>query len=190
MAEHAHTTTPASATRRRDTRPAGGVLDRRSPPAPLAAPFPYKPKGKVRAEVRHFFDGIAPQDEVYACMLRGTCMAPTINDGDMALVSPIEPPQPGDFVLLAPARGGTPWLKRLVMAPLIPVGTRLHPSSDVSPVVIAEMLNPHKQFMISTDRLVAMHRVVGVIGKDEVGAARAAVVPVRKSGRRRTREAV
>ncbi len=150
--------------------------------------FPGAPNGVIRPEPRHFFDGVV-QPDAYGCPLSGTCMAPVLNDGDMLLLSPAGLPQPGNFVLLIPAQGGTPWLKRLVLAPMLPVGNPLHPDSDVAPVLIVDMLNPPRRFIVSTDRLAAMHRVVGVIRKEEVAAARTAAARVRKPARPRKGEA-
>ena len=145
--------------------------------------------GTVRPQPHHFLDSVVRPD-AYGCLLRGDCLAPEINNGDMALVSPSELPQAGDLVVLYSKNGGTPWLKRLVMAPMVPVGTALHPSSDVALLVIVEMLNPPHRFRVPTDQLAAMHRVIGVIPKDAVAVACAATRgrrhpagPVRVHGR-------
>ena len=157
-----------------------------SSPAPGGAGGPPDQpiKGTIRPTAAHFFGGeVIPGS--YAAPLSGTCLEPVMFDGDMALVSPTELPQVGDLVVLYSVKGGTPWLKRLVMAPLFPVG-KLHPDSDVVPIVVVEMLNPPKQFMIGSDRLSAMHRVVGMIRKDEVEALRnLPAQPVPKPARRR-----
>ena len=185
MANHAHTTTPAPATRRA-AREAGGVLDRRDGSAAAAvtaapATLDRPVTGHVRPSANHFLDGV-PRPDAYGCNLQGNCLEPQMFDGDMALASPSETPQVGDLVVLHPANGGTSWLKRLVMAPMFPVGTPLHPDSDVMSVVVVEMVNPPKQFMIPIDRLKAMHRVVGIIPKAELAALR---VPLSKPKQRR-----
>ena len=178
MAKHA-SSTPASATRRTAARPVGGALDRRS--LPPDAPT----KGTVRPTAAHFF-GVAIVPDAYGAPLHGDCLEPVMCDGDMALVSPTELPDVGDLVVLYHVKGGTPWLKRLVMAPLVPVGLPLHPDSDVVPMVAVEMLNPPKQFMFGSDQLRAMHKVVGLIRKDEVEALRnLPPVPAPKPARRR-----
>ncbi len=147
-------------------------------PAQLAG----APRGTIRPQAAHFFDGTVPAD-AYGCPLRGDCLAPEINDGDMALASPSAVPKVGDFVVLYGKDGGTPWLKRLVMLPGVPVGTPLHPDSDVMFLVVVEMLNPPRQFNIPLDRLSAMHAVVGMIPKAKVAALRDLATPVQASRR-------
>jgi hypothetical protein len=151
-------------------------------PAQLAA----APRGTVRPQPSHFFDGTVPAD-AYGCPLHGDCLSPDIKDGDMALASPSAEARPGDFVVLYFASGAPPQIKRLVMAPGVPVGTKLHPDSDVQFLVVVEMLNPPRQLMAPIDRLTAMHKVVGLIRKDEVAALRnlpplpaAAIKPARR----------
>ena len=136
-------------------------------PAQLAA----APRGTIRPTAAHFFDGTVFAD-TYGCRVHGDCLFPEIKDGDMALASPSAEPLRGDFVVLHFASGAPPQIKRLVMAPGIPVGTKLHPDSDVQFLVVVEMLNPPRQLMAPINRLTAMHKVVGLIRKDEVAALR------------------
>ena len=75
-------------------------------------------------------------------------------------------------------------LHRDLLAPGVPVGTKLHPDSDVQFLVVVEMLNPPRQLMAPINRLTAMHKVVGLIRKDEVAALRN-LPPLPKPARRR-----
>ena len=103
----------------------------------MAGAAPIQPG--IRPTAAHFFGGkVFPGS--YAAPLSGTCLEPVMFDGDMALVSPTELPQVGDLVVLYSVKGGTPWLKRLVMAPMFRVGMPLHPDSEVLPIVAVEML--------------------------------------------------
>ena len=168
-------TTPATLARRRHTRAAPGALDRReadAAPAPSGPPPGYTARrGTVRPTDAHFFGGVLLLD-AYGCPLKGDCLSPEINEGDMPLVSPSAEPKEGDFVVLYFVSGAVPLMKRLVMAPMVPIGTKLHPDSDVMPIVVVEMLNPPRQLITTIDKLTAMHKVVGLIRKDDVAALR------------------
>ena len=131
------------------------------------APSPVRDTVQINPE--HFPNG--PDPDAYAVVLAGTCLEPHAMDGDMAICSPAAPIRAGCIVTLWPAVG-SPVIKRLVLEPMSPVGTPLHPDSDVVPLVIVEALNPPRQFMIRVDRLKAMHAVVGFYRKDEIDAVR------------------
>ncbi len=137
---------------------------------------PVKPN---RVAIRPEWFPNAPDPDAYALVLKGTCLEPKLRDGEMAICSPAALIEPGRFVALWPADGSPPILKRLVMEPLVPVGTKLHPDSDVVPIVVVEMLNPPKQLVIRIDKLKAMHRVVGVYREEEIADAR---IPGEKGG--------
>jgi hypothetical protein len=170
MAKNAPTTRATLARRRyvrsSDIPPSVPATDTSGPPDGFTAR-----QGTIRPSPHHFFTGSIPAN-AYGAPLLGNCLEPELFDGDMALVSPIQEPQAGDFVVLYPVAGGMPKLKRLVMTPMFPVGTPLHPDSDVMPMVMVEMLNPPQQLMVTVDKLKAMHKVVGLIRKDEVDALR------------------
>ena len=124
--------------------------------------------GVVRLNPDHFPNG--PDPDAYATNVVGDCMAPEINSGDMVIVSPAAPVEVGKFVVLWPADGSRPWVKRLCMAPRVPVGTPVHPSSEVVDAVVVEMLNPHRVAAIEITRLRAMHRVVGIYREEDLPA--------------------
>ena len=158
MAKTAHST-PAPIARRRGSQPAIGALD-------VRPDLPGNAIGTIHARADHFFDRVIRAD-CYAAKVNGTCCSPTFDTGDVALVSTIEPPTVGDFVVLHPVDGSTPLLKRLVIPPLLPIGTDPHPASTVVSVVLVETLSPGRLIGIRANSLTAMHRVVGAIPRDE-----------------------
>jgi hypothetical protein len=70
------------------------------------------------------------------------------------------PYEPDDFVVLRWKDGRLPSIKRLRMA-APPGWERWHPESEVVPFVVVEQLNPPKRYGATTDKLSAIHRVVG-----------------------------
>ncbi len=142
---------------------------------------PVKPN---RVAIRPEWFPNAPDPDAYALVLKGRCLEPELHDGEMAICSPAAPIEVGRFVALWPADGSQPILKRLVMEPLVPVGTKLHPDSDVVPIVVVEMLNPRRQLAIRIDKLKAMHRVVGAYRAKEIAGARIPPVPTRSRRRK------
>ena len=95
--------------------------------------------------------------EVYVAPVTGDCLAPDINDGDQALVSPATWPEPGDFVIVWP-KVGPPKVKRLVLQ--VPKWTAA-PGSEVMPLVVLQQTNPPRSFGIGMDRVRAVHKVIG-----------------------------
>ncbi len=72
----------------------------------------HEPIGRLRIP-RKYLDG-CDDPEVYAAPVTGDCLAPDINDGDQALVSPATWPEPCDFVIVWP-KDGSPAIKQLVL---------------------------------------------------------------------------
>ena len=182
MAERAHTTPTTLPRKNNCTLNSPALGGAGAPPEGYTAQ-----QGTVRPTEAHFFSGAFVPD-AYGCVLKGDCLAPEINDGDMALASPSREALEGDFVILYFTNGAAAQIKRLVMAPMVPVGTKLHSDSDVLPIVMVEMLNPPRQLATTIDKLTAMHKVVGLIRRDEVAALRnldAAAFVVSKPTRQR-----
>ena len=129
-------------------------------------------KGVLQVRPDHFFDGVV-RPPAYGVELSGTCMQPEINDGDLAIVSATELPQVGDYVaLFTPRRGASPLIKQLVMAPVFLVGTEALAQSDLMPLVIVSMLKPPRRLCFWSDELTAMHRVVGLVRREELATVR------------------
>ena len=137
---------PSSSTVRRVRRPA-------APEAKSIVPFPG-----------------ATFPELYAMKLSGDCLAPDLMDGDEVKFSSVEPPVVGEFCIfimrpeLVRPGGMQCMIKRMVMAPppYVKLPFREHPDSEVHALVIAEQLNPRRQYMIKCENLLAIHKFVGV----------------------------
>ena len=100
----------------------------------------------------------------------GDCLAPDIPDGAVAVFDKTEPVRPGDiciFVFLphivVPGMFQC-MTKRLVIGvpPYVTFPWREHPKSELRALVIAEQMNPPKQYMVACDKLMAIHRFVGL----------------------------
>lgn len=108
--------------------------------------------------------------ELYAMKLSGDCLAPELMDGDEVKFSSVEPPVVGDFCIfimrpeLVPRGGMQCIIKRMVMAPppYVKLPFRENPKSEVHALVMAEQLNPRRQFMINCEHLLAIHKFAGV----------------------------
>lgn len=117
--------------------------------------------------------------DVYASIARGNCLEPVYQDGTCLVFSKTEKPKPGDFVGLwlrqdevgldRPARR----VKRLVLAlPDIKLPCRLHPGSEVEPLVVVEQLNPPRTYSIGISHVLAIHKVIGTATENGDGTAR------------------
>lgn len=108
--------------------------------------------------------------ELYAMKLSGDCLAPELMDGDEVKFSSIEPPAVGDFCIfimrpeLVQPGGMQCITKRMVMAPppYVKLPYRENPKSEVHALVVAEQLNPRRQYFIPCEKLLAIHKFVGV----------------------------
>ena len=103
-----------------------------------------------------------PTDDpsVYGLIVRGDCFAPTILDGDSMVVSPTTPITPGMLVVFYSHHHPEPMLKRLE-SQLPDVPFRMHPESDVEPMVSVSMDNPRNRLMFRASILEAAHACVG-----------------------------
>ncbi|NQW09544.1 MAG: hypothetical protein HQ481_06655 [Alphaproteobacteria bacterium] len=146
----------------------GGALSAISPPSSRAV---RRVPSRVAPEVKPivpFRDATFP--ELYAMKLSGDCLAPDLMDGDEVKFSSVEPPVVGDFCIfimqpeLVPRGGMQCIIKRMVMAPppYVKLPFRENPQSEVHALVMAEQLNPRRQFMIKCEHLLAIHKFVGV----------------------------
>ncbi len=105
--------------------------------------------------------------KIYALKLEGDCMVPHFRAGHFAVLSPLVPYTPGDFVCLffkhrlPENHNSNILLKRLVLAPWPGYQFGGTMRGDVTPIVIAEQLNPKLQFRIDCNDLLAVHKVIG-----------------------------
>ena len=112
----------------------------------------------------------------YAMRVRGDCLAPAIKGGDAVLVDQRQSYKVGDLVCVfleaeCVAPGNTNvGLKRLVMnmLPGITFPYRAHPDSNIMPVLVCEQDNPHWQYTIPADQILAIHRCMGLVPDDVV----------------------
>lgn len=119
-----------------------------------------------------FIDPTTLPDE-YAMRVRGDCLAPAIKAGDAVLFDQRQPFAPGDLVgvyLKAECSGGSTnvGLKRLVMnmMPGVTYPYQAHPDSNIMPVLVCEQDNPHRQYTIPADQILAIHRCMGLVPDD------------------------
>ncbi len=132
----------------------------RTLPGPLPADTPLL--GTIRVP-----PGMVGDDtEAYVLICDGDCLSPEANDGDYVVASPNAPLARGKLGVLYP-KGGKPALKKMVMVPP-PSMMTAHPDSELMPLVIFEQLNPPRGYLVTVDKLEAVHGVLGVIPKDEV----------------------
>lgn len=103
-------------------------------------------------------------------VVKGDCMSPEIRNNDLAYFDKHEPVKAGDTVmmlfrpeLVKPGQMQAQ-VKRLVTN--VPHWVKFpfedHPKSDVLALVIAEMLNPPRQFTVRCRDLLALHKCIGV----------------------------
>ena len=110
-----------------------------------------------------------PTDDpaVYGLIVRGDCLAPTILDGDSLVVSPAAPITPGMVVVFHFYNyPGQPSIKRLE-SQLPDVPFRMHPKSEVEPIVFVSMDNPRKRLMFRASILEAAHACIGFMRADK-----------------------
>jgi hypothetical protein len=102
----------------------------------------------------------------YIVKCSGHCMTPLVPDGTPALADTTAKLAAGDLALiyfrpeLVKPGEFQASLKRLVLAspPFVRFPFKDHPESNVRAVIIAEMLNPPRRFVIRCDNLLGIHR--------------------------------
>ena len=111
----------------------------------------------------------------YILHCRGNCMMPEVQDGAPILVDKRQTAQAGDLAVIyfKPGHeiaGQLSMLKRLVMAPppYVTLPYKEHPRSDVRAVVILEMANPPRRFVVECQDLLAIHRCLGPLPKEAI----------------------
>ena len=116
-----------------------------------------------------FIDPTTLPDE-YAMRVRGDCLAPAINAGDAVLFDQRQPCKAGDLVgvyLKEGCYGGSTsvGLKRVVMnmMPGVTYPYQAHPDSNIMPVLVCEQDQPHRQYTIPADQILAIHRCMGLV---------------------------
>jgi hypothetical protein len=136
-------------------------------PSPHLHPAPH---GGALRRPEIVFPDVASIPETYAMQLRGSCLDPELMDGDEVVFTSTEPPMAGEFAIfilrpeLVSPGGVQSMIKRLVMAPppYVTLPWRENPKSTAHAVVVAEQLNPGRQYFIKCERLLAVHRFVRV----------------------------
>ena len=141
------------------------------------------PQAKRKTTTRHApaepaINHIDPSQlpDVYGMRVAGDCMAPEIPDGSLLHFDKREPVKAGDTVIiyarpeLVRPGGMQAQVKRLVLAipDCVKFPFRQHPDSNVSPLIIAEMLNPPRQLMINCSDVLAVHKCMGPLSEDQV----------------------
>ena len=119
-----------------------------------------------------FIDPAALPDK-YAMRVIGDCMAPRLSDGEQAVFSKIEKPEPGDLVALfyhpdcVPAEHLPIQIKQLVLAPpfYVTFPWKENPKSDVHALVCVAMTTPPRQFYVECSKLLAIHKFIGTQGQ-------------------------
>ena len=119
-------------------------------------------------EPSNFIDPTTLPDE-YAMRVRGDCLAPAIKGGDAILVDQRQPYAVGDLVrvFLKPEWVAPGCTKRRAQAAhhehaaRRDLSLREHPDSNIMPVLVCEQDNPHLQYTIPADQILAVHRCMG-----------------------------
>jgi hypothetical protein len=97
--------------------------------------------------------------DIYILVVEGDCFLPDINGGDQLILSPVEEPQRGDMVAIwHQDKKIQPMVKRLTYA--LPEIEKIHPDSELMPLILCEQINPKRQFAIPVDVVSAVHKVV------------------------------
>lgn len=125
------------------------------------------------APPRITFQTVDAIPDIYAMKLSGDCLEPELMDGAEVVFSKTETPKVGDFCIfimrpeMVRPGGMQSIIKRLMTAipPHVELPFREHPDSEVHAVVMAEQLNPRRTYMIECERLLAVHKFVGVQGR-------------------------
>lgn len=106
--------------------------------------------------------------DLYAAPGVGTCMEPVFMDGTLLVFDKREQPKSGDVVVIwftrdAARRYRAPgWVKRLIIGP---------PPRGFDGLIIAEQLNPPRQYSIDTRDVLAVHKNVGMGKSSGTGRA-------------------
>lgn len=116
--------------------------------------------------------------DTYASICAGDCLAPTYKDGDCLVFSKTAEIKAGDFAgfWLRPgvaAEGeNVRRVKRVVSLPPVSFPYEVRSGDEAVPLVIFEMFNPPRDFLVPAHRILAMHKVVGKAVENGDGTAR------------------
>ena len=99
----------------------------------------------------------------YGSLVNGNCMEPEIYEGDFVVICAANKPRAGDIVILYPASGAAPSIKRLILG----LPPECGPNSELQGLIIAEQLNPPRQYTIPADKVRAVHVVIGWMKPEE-----------------------
>jgi hypothetical protein len=99
-------------------------------------------------------------EDCYALQCDGGCMEPIIMDGGRAICDPNRRPCNGDIAVIE-LENGNRIVKRLVMMPP-PDMLNLAAGSNVMALVMIEQINPYRGYTIAADKIVSVHKVIGV----------------------------
>jgi hypothetical protein len=111
-----------------------------------------KPVGFVNAP-----RGIDPTS--YAATVRGDCMSPQLNDGDVVVISPKTVVRPGMIVAFSFKSGAEGTIKRLKSELFKPATV----GSNCQLLITVEMDNPREQFFIDPCKIDQAQAVIGVV---------------------------
>lgn len=114
--------------------------------------------------------------EIYAMICAGDCMSPEIKDGEAVGFLRDAPIERGDLAAfffkpeLVPPGQLQVAIKRVLIAPppWVEFPYREHPDSEVRAVVIAEQINPYKQYSIPCTHLLGIHKCLGVMPEERL----------------------
>ena len=138
---------------------------------PPAAPTPRallgnpEPLGTVAIPNGLFLPDIDDSD-FYALRLLGRHLEPVAHNGEHAFVNPAKPFEPGDFVALLFQDGRGPLVLRLVMPSPVAAGEVLEATNALLPLMLVETLFPRRLLQFRTDKLRAVHKVIGFLKAD------------------------
>ena len=104
-------------------------------------------------------EGIEPED-CYATRLTGDCLKPLVYDDCGIVAAGNLHPRNGDFAVIYFHGREQPLLKLIVMVPPVEL-MNIKSGGNVVPIVIAEQLNPRRQYHFPVDKIEAIHRVIG-----------------------------
>lgn len=114
------------------------------------------------------FMSAAEIPDVFAMRLSGDCLSPLLNDGDEVVFERAGRPEAGELCIfimrpeLVRPGGMQCIVKRLAMAipPYVTFPWQENPRSEVHALVVAEQLNPPRQYMMKCESLLGVHRFV------------------------------
>jgi hypothetical protein len=126
--------------------------------------------GRLKKRRPEFIASAAVLPEDYAMIVDGDCLDPEIGHGAKLHINKSAPYKVGDFVAIwfrpeCCKPGGLQCLvKRMAMSifPGLKFPYVMSPGSNVVPIFVAEMLKPPQTFYYPADKIIAVHKVMGL----------------------------